>query len=737
MPQYAPVLIGILLILLLVNVIFLFSELPTEAEEFNPGMMVHDRQQHQHGYVIASFDGRDIHNEQNRVHSEALRANPRDDKARNNGLEVISEEIYRERLEEMERKISKSTGLSSHVQIKSCRLIDCESLEIQKWVFYNPFPKSRILCDTTLDYNGTLIMDNSEPCFQDKYAMSVMFPALPTRQNQRNVSSGLVPVRLGIKGVRPSQSFWLPFEKCDVSCYYLNNNIGLNAITRTIQGTDWEIVTSMEGPMYYKSVTSENEQRPDNLFYATTSLDSEIPMSYFSWDDYAPDGKPVPGNRYDRVQKAAVFMARNCQSKNRREDLVKDLMKLSDSSNSSLQVHSISKCLRNRDPPAVTKADDKNEILGQYMFYFAFENQLIKDYITEKLWASLFRSGTIPVYYGSSNIEDHVPPHSVIVVRNFANSQALWDHLVRVANNQTLYESYHAWRQEPLPKWFIQKYNFTHTHSLCRMCRWAFAKQYGMAWDHEQQSIDEDLILSQRKVCWDESSGLLTRPFRESWFSHNFRGIAADGQNHSMCGDLGCAASKKSGEELCDEEASGKSRSVTLAQGEFRRTVWSHDGVLDLLLEPLTEKRRGIMLHLAAPLLDDIEDRLYWNFIHHRLFWVQSKSSRMTIMTNQDFVVASPTAGAIQMFVTFKDTEPEKMLLDTTLRMRIIIEQIDEMTRNSDGKSELSYFGRWMIQDFLNPIEKFAVLNSRRDTEIALQLSEDAPKRVDSSIHRI
>ena len=713
--QYIPKVIVVLLVLLICNAFFLFNELPPDVR-FNPRMSLY---KHPNYSIISFQENGGASSRKNRNNNQnKLNENQKLSKTTTAFSTAGVDERYARKLKEMEKRIAQSTGLSVNERVRSCRLINCT--KGTKYIYFNEFFKPRILCGTTIDANGTLVIDNSNPCFAQPSLQSSLLPALPTRQHQQNSSLGIPPVRLCIKGVRPSKSFWLPFKNCDVNCYQLNNNLNMNAITRTIQGTNWEIITSMEGPQYYHSIAGRNDQRPDNLFYASTSLDSEIPMAYFSWDEYGD--RPVAGNRYEDVEKAAVYMARNCQSKNRREELVQNLMEFSQK-NSSLRVDSISTCLHNHDPPSgLSNKDDKNEILGRYMFYLAFENQCVNDYITEKLWGSLFRSGAIPIYYGSPNIEEHVPPNSLINAHKFPNAKALWKHLVEVSNNRTVYDSYHAWRQHPLPESFVRKYIFTHTHSLCRMCRWAFAKQYGYGWNHEQQTVEEELVLSQRKLCWDKSSGLLTKPFRETWLSAAFQDFGIDA-NHAMCSDQdhqGCNASLPLN-EVCDEVGAATPRSITIANKAFRRTVWSHDGVLDLKLEQLSQERRsGMVLKLQSPFLKDVDEHLDWNHVNNRHFWVQGKSFRMTIITTQDIGLASPTTGIIQMFVTLKQSQGRQrtLLIDGSFRMRVIVEHIDEMTQKSKvaKAQQTSYFSKLMVDDFLNPIEKFIVLDGRGDT---------------------
>lgn len=342
-------------------------------------------------------------------------------------------------------------------RIKSCRIEDCQSLLEEdpkaRIVYYNPLDNNpRYVCGRRIENDNLLIVNNSANDYCHQEALATLFPVLPTLVNHQQNSSLLPPIQIGIRGVRLSRSTkFYTFRACDVPCQFIKNDLNAKSIARTIVGTDWEISTSMEGPEYYKNLQLQQQhKRGVRHFFATTDLDSDIPMPYFSWDEYAPEGKAiVPGNDYDQAIKGAVFMAKNCESKNGREALVKGLIDLSNNSSSLVRVDSISRCLHNHDPPASAK-DDKNEILNQYMFYLAFENQNAKDYITEKLWGSLFRSGTIPVYVGAPNIAEHVPPQSIINVREFGNLKEVWNHLVRVAQNRTLYESYHAWVSE----WF-------------------------------------------------------------------------------------------------------------------------------------------------------------------------------------------------------------------------------------------------------------------------------------------
>ena len=78
-------------------------------------------------------------------------------------------------------------------------------------------------------------------------------------------------------------------------------------------------------------------------------------------------------------------------------------------------------------------------------FYFAAENSLCKDYISEKPWRAL-EVGMIPVVYGYGNYSQVLPHNSFIDVRDFESPRLLATYLNKVANNKTLYNSYFKWR---------------------------------------------------------------------------------------------------------------------------------------------------------------------------------------------------------------------------------------------------------------------------------------------------
>lgn len=89
-------------------------------------------------------------------------------------------------------------------------------------------------------------------------------------------------------------------------------------------------------------------------------------------------------------------------------------------------------------PPAVSTLD----YIGEYKFYFAFENHRAPDsLISERIWDALW-GGAVPVYMGNPNIRECVPKECFVDAGSFCNADAMIDHIY--AMPQECWESYIA-----------------------------------------------------------------------------------------------------------------------------------------------------------------------------------------------------------------------------------------------------------------------------------------------------
>lgn len=186
-------------------------------------------------------------------------------------------------------------------------------------------------------------------------------------------------------------------------------------------------------------------------FMSRFDITAGYSLNYTIW------GADMIGNTQTAVQQRPTFAERrqdvmlaffisNCDAKNDRLTYIRQLIKHLPPGS----YHSFGKCLTNAEvPPELRdphKYREKGRVLAKYKFALAIENANDRDYVTEKVWDAL-SAGAIPVYGGAPNVNDFVPDASSIVnMDDFKSPADLAAHLVRVAADEQLYNTYHAWR---------------------------------------------------------------------------------------------------------------------------------------------------------------------------------------------------------------------------------------------------------------------------------------------------
>jgi hypothetical protein len=555
-------------------------------------------------------------------------------------------------------KLEKRTGK------KSCRRNpqgeytfngDYCTLEKAYYKYHNSLPVERLLCGRTIAPHSVIQLN------QKCTTPAKLFPVIPDRTGQ-----GMPAVKTGY-GSKHGYKQFLP---CDIQCLSSGlPNVLSHRFVESIYGEDWTLTHSMEGPQYYPKLVINPEAYKKNKFYSTTSYDSEVPLPYFSWAEY--NIKTTAAVDFDTAIKGASFLARNCESKNNREKVVRELQM------SSFRTDALSQCLHNAAPPPGVSMGNKTDVMRRYLFYLAFENQCDKDYITEKLWGPL-ESGTVPVYYGSPNVMEHVPNNSIIHVDDFSSTTELAAYLEKVSNDRTLYDKHQEWRSKPLPPHFHARYDFTEIHSTCRTCRWAYAKFYGLGWNHNNQSLRE--LATPREPCLENAYGLLQQPVAEYYFSGEKRTLLK--------------IDEAVGAECPMTNASA---TVTLDGGSLRRTVWYQDGTIDLWIEPMSSLKNGVLLRLETPFPENeqiqVEEKTEG---HVRL---QGSRTRYTVLLWPKLRVDLKTTAAAGIVDV-------PLVPGMPLRIRILVEDVETLRKGAD--QEENFFGKLMIQDFFNPVEAFA-----------------------------
>ncbi|KAL3935832.1 MAG: hypothetical protein SGARI_002808 [Bacillariaceae sp.] len=430
---------------------------------------------------------------------------------------------------------------------------------------------------------------------------------------------------------------------------------------------------SMEGSGIYQTLAVDPKAHQRYRYFATTSFESEVPLSYYSKNMYNLQNPPV---NFDTAIKGASFLARNCNSMSGREGLLREMMNEAAAS-THLRIDSLSACMRNALPPDGIDLKNKTNVMSAYLFHLSFENQRTPDYITEKLWGAL-ESGTLPIYMGAPNIKEHVPPNSVIVVEDFSSTKDLLAYMDKLSQNRTLYNSYHEWRKYPLPQSFSDKYGFTQTHSYCRVCRFSYAMKYGYNWDHSHQEI-RPIKLPRGHTCLDDN-GWMMSPFKETW-------------TKGMASALGDTTESTNSHRSCGIT---KRTSIVIPGSLWTRTIWDHDLVTDIEISG-PSVAEDLVWTLWVPINTTQVTKGYMekqtkNIQHENVYWIQDGQSRVVIAFNESASLPEQLhhPGTLKIHVR------------SPLRVRLIVEDID--TFHKDGAHLQSYFSSFMIDEFTHPM---------------------------------
>ena len=150
------------------------------------------------------------------------------------------------------------------------------------------------------------------------------------------------------------------------------------------------------------------------------------------------------------------------------------------------------KCNPNKSwPKCGEKECTKIQLLQRYKLYLAFENGINENYVTEKIHDG-YRAGTLPVYFGTKAIKDYVPEHSFINVEDFRSPKELGDYLVKVLEDEELYQSYFEWKKRDFSKEYLKRWSpIWEAKVMCRVCRYAYAKKHNLFWNQIEQNFDD------------------------------------------------------------------------------------------------------------------------------------------------------------------------------------------------------------------------------------------------------
>ena len=197
------------------------------------------------------------------------------------------------------------------------------------------------------------------------------------------------------------------------------------------------------------------------LNYTFTHLsESDIIHNYghFRKKEVITDEDPIERQNRTQKTKMVAWVISNCPTIGRREHYFQLLRKY-------VQADKFSKCRGgNRRCP---KKNCLEKVASEYKFYFAAENSICREYITEKVYRNSLHLGMVPIVYGGANYSQILPHKSYIDVKDFKNPKDLAAYLNKLANDDDLYNEYFAWKRE---------YEVVPVMSDCNICEFLHRK---------------------------------------------------------------------------------------------------------------------------------------------------------------------------------------------------------------------------------------------------------------------
>lgn len=223
------------------------------------------------------------------------------------------------------------------------------------------------------------------------------------------------------------------------------------------------VFLSMESPAW-KFIDSESMAGFFN-WTMTYRRDSDIhnPYGWFSplqvlRNTSSLQGEELSRQRLFKKKRMAAWFVSNCDSLSGRNEFVKELGKYID-------VDVYGRCGNLRCPRSQSEKCN-NMVEQNYKFYLSLENSLCQDYITEKLFA-IMHYYVVPVVFDlHGNLERIAPKRSFVNAANFLSVKHLAEYLVKLNQNDALYNSYFSWKKH----YAVRDSKTDLRQGMCKLC---------------------------------------------------------------------------------------------------------------------------------------------------------------------------------------------------------------------------------------------------------------------------
>ncbi len=555
-------------------------------------------------------------------------------------------------------------------------------------IAYNTANFSRIWCGHEIAPNSAVVI--SEHCDD---------PVVHLFPNETPPASGRGMPPMILKSQQNNINVETTFQSvtCDIPCL---QEPGITVTDgegrRFFQGEPWMILQTQADSAFYPHAMIERTKYRQDIYYSTQSFKSSVPLSFFDPERYSLRNRPAVS--FESTKPKAVYMINSsCASpSSKRQKYFAAISKV-------FPVESLGGCHHNTDVPegmTMQTLEGRVALMKQYRFVLAFDGTTEKDHISPIIWEALL-SGTVPVIVGADNIRLHLPTRSFIDAGAYSDWDELAQAIYRINTRKEEWESYHVWRtdEKELAK-FEAIYEFTKTSPICRLCRWGYAKKYGLGWDQVKQVVTETHV--SRSLCTTSETGLASKPFREEWISRS--------QEDEIVVNQKVGA----GQESCSSTAES-----TIDNGstfKIHRRLVNHDGVTDLLIAKIerasTKHKLVLRLHFSGV---RNSDAAHFANSHTTVAGLEHGPSVTSVSIQDDFtkvtivvdwvtIISCPREGVLEVVVAEEDENAERP--NISKRLRVIVEDINAI---HDKMTEYfpSSFATRMIKDFVDPLEVY------------------------------
>lgn len=549
-------------------------------------------------------------------------------------------------------------------------------------IVYNPEPFARTWCGQEINPKSAVTMP--EHC-TDPFVH--LFPAEIPPISGEHMPPIVIKDKQGLEV--PSES--LKIVECDIPC---QKDSRIEGDDWYFDNEPWMIRHTMLDGWYEGHAKMERRDFLDDKYFSTQSWESSVPLTYYSFEKHNLRNRPAID--FDTAKDKAIYIVdTQCAAQATKRAKYFGAME------AKITVDSYGQCGHNTDVPegmTTETPEGRIALMKQYRVVLAIDVSKSKDHISDMVWEALM-SGSVPVVVGAENLIEHLPTDSFINSAKFSNWDDLSKYVKTVVSDKELWEFYQKWRtDDAILAAFEAKYEFTRTNPECRICRWAYAKKYGLGWDHAKQQV-RSMKLARETFCTTADHGLVSKPFSEIW-------VAKTG------GD----------ESLLQEDSDGESCSSNSADGDVdidsfkgHRQVIHHDGVTDFIItEPNREHiDTEVVLRLKFHGIRNPDGAIFYNT--HSLVstnrgpmmssaTIQDAQMKITVLADWETSLTSIREGVMEVVIHKRDEESDDVA--PSRRVRVIIEELalihDKMTEFYP-----SSFGKLMTKDFVDPIGVF------------------------------